>query len=111
MKPDGRVTFDINTSLYRSGTNHDHHQPSHLRLRDQSVPGKLNLAVYDGPEQRYCPARVYEYVESSEEPGGRALQINAQNCLHCKACSIKDPSQNIEWTVPEGSGGPNYTVM
>ncbi|RLN19512.1 hypothetical protein C2845_PM02G09520 [Panicum miliaceum] len=108
-KPDGQITFDVPTSLYRSNTNHEHDQPPHLRLRDPTVPEKVNLPVYAGPESRYCPARVYEYV--SDEKGDPKLHINAQNCLHCKACDIKDPKQNIEWTVPEGGGGPGYTVM
>ncbi|KAK3245465.1 hypothetical protein CYMTET_44966, partial [Cymbomonas tetramitiformis] len=109
-KPDGKISFDINTSVYRSGTNHDHDQPAHLRLRDESVPMKINYAEYKGPEGRFCPARVYEYVED-EETKEMKLTINAQNCLHCKACDIKDPTQNINWTVPEGGGGPAYSMM
>ncbi|KAI3738942.1 hypothetical protein L2E82_29238 [Cichorium intybus] len=108
-KPDGIVSFDVPTSLYRSNTNHDHDQPAHLRLRDPQVPELVNLPKYGGPESRYCPARVYEYVP--DDKGELKLQINAQNCLHCKACDIKDPKQNIEWTVPEGGGGPGYSVM
>ncbi|TMW96357.1 hypothetical protein EJD97_007497 [Solanum chilense] len=108
-KPDGVVSFDVPTSLYRSNTNHDHDQPSHLHLKDPTVPENVNLPKYAGPEARYCPARVYEYI--LDESGDLKLQINAQNCLHCKACSIKDPKQNIEWTVPEGGGGPGYTIM
>ncbi|KAI3470147.1 hypothetical protein Pfo_026810 [Paulownia fortunei] len=108
-KPDSVISFDITTSLYRSNTNHDHDQPAHLRLRDPKVPELVNLPVYAGPESRYCPARVYEYI--ADEKGHPKLQINAQNCLHCKACDIKDPKQNIKWTVPEGGGGPGYTVM
>ncbi|GJM91230.1 hypothetical protein PR202_ga07586 [Eleusine coracana subsp. coracana] len=108
-KPDGQITFDVPTSLYRSNTNHEHDQPPHLRLRDSAIPERVNLPLYAGPESRYCPARVYEYV--SDENGDPKLHINAQNCLHCKACDIKDPKQNIEWTVPEGGGGPGYTVM
>ncbi|CAI0397049.1 unnamed protein product [Linum tenue] len=108
-KPDGVLSFDVPTSLHRSNTNHDHDQPAHLKLRDPEIPTKVNLPEYDGPESRYCPARVYEYVP--EESGQLKLQINAQNCLHCKACDIKDPKQNIEWTVPEGGGGPGYSVM
>ncbi|XP_060208679.1 electron transfer flavoprotein-ubiquinone oxidoreductase, mitochondrial isoform X1 [Lycium barbarum] len=108
-KPDGAVSFDVPTSLYRSNTNHDHDQPSHLHLRDPAVPEKVNLPKYAGPEARYCPARVYEYIP--DDTGDLKLQINAQNCVHCKACSIKDPTQNIEWTVPEGGGGPGYTIM
>ncbi|KAL6781650.1 FUO1 [Auxenochlorella protothecoides x Auxenochlorella symbiontica] len=107
-KPDGSLTFDLNTSLFRSGTNHEHDQPPHLRLRNAKLPEAINLPRYGGPEARYCPAGVYEYVPS--EHGGQKLQINAQNCLHCKACDIKDPTQNIQWMVPEGGGGPNYTI-
>ncbi|CAN4123900.1 unnamed protein product [Withania somnifera] len=108
-KPDGAVSFDVPTSLYRSDTNHDHDQPSHLHLMDPTVPENVNLPKYAGLETRYCPARVYEYIP--DETGDLKLKINAQNCLHCKACSIKDPRQNIEWTVPEGGGGPGYTIM
>ncbi|CAA6656464.1 unnamed protein product [Spirodela intermedia] len=108
-KPDGILTFDVPTSLHRSNTNHEHDQPAHLRLKDPAIPELVNLARYGGPESRYCPARVYEYI--TDEKGESKLQINAQNCLHCKACDIKDPSQNIEWTVPEGGGGPGYSVM
>jgi electron-transferring-flavoprotein dehydrogenase len=118
-RPDGELTFDVPTSLYRSGTNHDHDQPCHLNLRNSKVPEVVNLPLYDGPEARYCPAGVYEYVvedavEGKDEMGGdrkKKLQINAQNCLHCKACDIKDPNQNIQWTPPEGGGGPSYTLM
>ncbi|GJT90517.1 electron transfer flavoprotein-ubiquinone oxidoreductase, mitochondrial [Tanacetum coccineum] len=105
-KPDGIVSFDIPTSLYRSNTNHDHDQPAHLRLRDPQIPELVNLPKYGGPESRFCPARVYEYIP--DDNGQPKLQINAQNCLHCKACDIKDPKQNIEWTVPEGGGGPVF---
>ncbi|XP_010258523.1 PREDICTED: electron transfer flavoprotein-ubiquinone oxidoreductase, mitochondrial isoform X1 [Nelumbo nucifera] len=108
-KPDGLVSFDVPTSLYRSNTNHEHDQPAHLHLRDPTIPERVNLPKYAGPESRYCPARVYEYVIN--EQGQQKLQINAQNCLHCKACDIKDPKQNIEWTVPEGGGGPGYSIM
>ncbi|XP_020699992.1 electron transfer flavoprotein-ubiquinone oxidoreductase, mitochondrial isoform X1 [Dendrobium catenatum] len=108
-KPDGLLSFDVPTSLYRSNTNHEHDQPAHLRLRDPNVPQLVNLPKFEGPESRYCPARVYEYVP--DEKLGHKLQINAQNCLHCKACDIKDPKQNIEWTLPEGGGGPGYTIM
>ena len=104
-KPDNELTFDLATSLHRSGTNHEHDQPAHLKLRNAKIPTTVNVGIYDGPETRYCPAGVYEYDEE-----GR-LQINAQNCLHCKACDIKDPLQNIEWTPPEGGGGPSYTLM
>lgn len=108
-KPDGVISFDVPTSLYRSNTNHEHDQPAHLHLRNPAIPELVNLPQYAGPESRYCPARVYEYIP--DENHGLKLQINAQNCLHCKACDIKDPTQNIEWTVPEGGGGPGYTIM
>jgi electron-transferring-flavoprotein dehydrogenase len=107
-KPDGVLTFDRLSSVFLSNTNHEEDQPCHLTLRDASVPTRLNLPVYEGPEQRYCPAGVYEYVG---EGAGRQLQINAQNCVHCKTCDIKDPSQNINWVTPEGGGGPNYPNM
>jgi electron-transferring-flavoprotein dehydrogenase len=107
-KPDGVVSFDRASSVYLSGTYHDDNQPAHLRLRDDNVPIVLNLEKYDAPEQRYCPAGVYEIIELDGKP---ALQINAQNCVHCKTCDIKDPSQNIHWTVPEGGGGPAYPNM
>ena len=107
-KPDGVISFDRSSSVYLSGTNHEDNQPAHLRLRDDSVPIRLNLEKYDAPEQRYCPAGVYEIVKTDGKP---ALQINAQNCVHCKTCDIKDPSQNIHWTVPEGGGGPAYPNM
>ena len=107
-KPDGEVSFDRNSSVYLSGTYHEENQPAHLRLRDDSVPITLNLEKYDAPEQRYCPAGVYEIVQRDGQP---ALQINAQNCVHCKTCDIKDPSQNIHWVVPEGGGGPAYPNM
>jgi len=107
-KPDGKLTFDRLSSVFVSNTNHEEDQPSHLRLRDASIPVAVNLAVYDGPETRYCPAGVYEFVT---EGGAPRLQINAANCVHCKTCDIKDPKQNIEWVVPEGGGGPNYPNM
>ncbi|XP_007436536.1 electron transfer flavoprotein-ubiquinone oxidoreductase, mitochondrial [Python bivittatus] len=109
-KPDGKISFDLLSSVALSGTNHEHDQPPHLTLKDDSIPVSHNLAIYDGPEQRFCPAGVYEYVpvESGE---GLRLQINAQNCVHCKTCDIKDPSQNINWVVPEGGGGPAYNGM
>lgn len=116
-KPDGKITFDLLTNLARSGTNHDHDQPAHLTLKDPNVPQEVNLKIYGGPEQYFCPARVYEYVEDDKqeaEPGQprpKKLQINAQNCLHCKACDIKDPRQNIVWTVPQGGEGPSYDTM
>jgi electron-transferring-flavoprotein dehydrogenase len=111
-KPDGVLTFDKLSSIFVSNTNHEENQPVHLQLRDASVPVDVNLALYDGPEQRYCPAGVYEFVEvEGGPPGQRRLQINAQNCVHCKTCDIKDPRQNIHWVTPEGGGGPNYTGM
>ncbi|HYN37699.1 MAG TPA: electron transfer flavoprotein-ubiquinone oxidoreductase, partial [Rhodospirillales bacterium] len=107
-KPDGVVSFDKLSSVFISATNHEENQPVHLTLKDASVPVAINLARYDGPEARYCPAGVYEFVE---ENGDKRLQINAANCVHCKTCDIKDPTQNINWVVPEGSGGPNYPNM
>ena len=107
-KPDGVVSFDKLSSVFISNTNHEENQPIHLRLKDEAVPITVNLALYDAPEQRYCPAGVYEVVA---EAAGPRLQINAQNCLHCKTCDIKDPTQNITWAVPEGGGGPNYPNM
>ena len=107
-KYDGVVTFDKPSSVYLSSTNHEEDQPVHLTLKDASVPIATNLRLYDAPEQRYCPAGVYEIVEEAGEP---KLQINAQNCVHCKTCDIKDPTQNIEWVTPEGGGGPNYPNM
>ena len=109
-KPDGKLTFDRLASVFISNTNHEENQPCHLQLRDPSVPVKLNLATYDAPEQRYCPAGVYEIVREGDGSNPR-LQINAQNCVHCKTCDIKDPSQNINWVVPQGGGGPNYPNM
>jgi electron-transferring-flavoprotein dehydrogenase len=109
-KYDGVLTFDKLSSVFISNTNHDEDQPSHLQLRDPSIPVAVNLARYDGPEQRYCPAGVYEFVAVAGEPGMR-LQINAPNCVHCKTCDIKDPLQNIHWVTPEGGGGPNYSGM
>ncbi|KAG0413408.1 hypothetical protein HPB47_009451 [Ixodes persulcatus] len=109
-KPDNVVSFDLLSSVALTGTNHEGDQPAHLTLRDDDVPVDRNLAVYDGPEQRFCPAGVYEYVPVEKGEGMR-LQINAQNCIHCKTCDIKDPSQNINWVTPEGSGGPAYTGM
>jgi electron-transferring-flavoprotein dehydrogenase len=108
-KPDGKITFDKLSSVFISNTNHAENQPIHLTLKDPGVPVKVNLALYGGPEQRYCPAGVYEYVK--EDDGADRLQINAQNCVHCKTCDIKDPTQNIVWVVPEGGGGPNYPGM
>ena len=108
-KPDGKISFDLLTSVALTGTNHDHDQPPHLTLLDDSVPEEHNLANFGGPEQNYCPAGVYEYVDK-EDGSGKRLQINAQNCIHCKTCDIKDPRQNINWVPPEG-GGPAYTGM
>ena len=109
-KPDGKITFDRLSSVFLSNTNHEENQPCHLNLRDPAIPISLNLAVYDAPEQRYCPAGVYEIVGSADD-GGPRLQINAQNCVHCKTCDIKDPSQNIIWVVPQGGEGPAYPNM
>lgn len=109
-KPDDKLTFDLLSSVALTGTNHEGDQPAHLTLRDDSVPVDRNLAVFDGPEQRFCPAGVYEYVPTDEGDDMR-LQINAQNCIHCKTCDIKDPSQNINWVVPEGGEGPAYNGM
>jgi len=108
-KPDGVLTFDKLSSVFISNTNHEENQPVHLTLKDPGVPVKVNLATYAGPEQRYCPAGVYEFVK--DDDGSDRLQINAQNCVHCKTCDIKDPTQNIVWVVPEGGGGPNYPGM
>lgn len=108
-KPDGKLSFDKLSSVFLSNTNHEEDQPCHLQLKDSSIPIKINLSKYNEPAQRYCPAGVYEIVDSEAE--GKHLQINAQNCVHCKTCDIKDPSQNINWVVPEGAGGPNYPNM
>jgi electron-transferring-flavoprotein dehydrogenase len=107
-KPDGKVTFDRLSSVYISATNHEENQPVHLRLTDPARAIGVNYAEYGAPETRYCPAGVYEIVE---EAAGPSLQINAQNCVHCKTCDIKDPTQNITWVPPEGGGGPNYPNM
>ncbi len=108
-KPDGVLSFDIPSSVFLSNTNHEEDQPVHLTLADDAVPIEVNLALYDAPEQRFCPAGVYEILrDDGSEP---RLQINAQNCVHCKTCDIKDPTQNINWVVPEGGGGPNYPNM
>jgi electron-transferring-flavoprotein dehydrogenase len=109
-RPDGVLTFDRLSSVFISNTNHEEDQPAHLTLKDASVPVAVNLERYAGPESRYCPAGVYEYVPD-EASGGERLQINAQNCVHCKTCDIKDPTQNIVWVTPEGGGGPNYAGM
>jgi electron-transferring-flavoprotein dehydrogenase len=108
-KPDGKLTFDRLSSVFISNTNHAEDQPIHLTLKDDSVPVNVNLAKFAGPEARYCPAGVYEFVKTDE--GQDRLQINAQNCVHCKTCDIKDPTQNIVWVTPEGGGGPNYPNM
>ena len=107
-KPDGVITFDRLSSVFLSSTNHEEDQPSHLLLKDDSIPVDYNLPEFDEPAQRYCPAGVYEIVDDGGQP---RFQINAQNCVHCKTCDIKDPKQNIVWTVPEGGGGPNYSGM
>jgi electron-transferring-flavoprotein dehydrogenase len=113
-KPDGVLSFDILENLIRSGVNHEHDQPSHLKVKEdqQDTPLEVSLPVYDGPEGRFCPAKVYEYVPDAEKgDGAMKLQINAQNCVHCKCCSIKTPQEFINWTVPEGGGGPQYSAM
>jgi electron-transferring-flavoprotein dehydrogenase len=107
-KPDGVYSFDKLSSVYLSNTNHEEDQPCHLVLKDSSIPILKNLPMYDEPAQRYCPAGVYEVVEKE---GEKKFVINAQNCVHCKTCDIKDPSQNIKWVSPEGPGGPNYPNM
>ncbi|MGV6807284.1 MAG: electron transfer flavoprotein-ubiquinone oxidoreductase [bacterium] len=108
-KPDGKISFDKLSSVFLSNTNHEEDQPCHLQLNDPSIPIDKNLPVYDEPAQRYCPAGVYEVMENAD--GSKRFQINAQNCVHCKTCDIKDPAQNITWVVPEGAGGPNYPNM
>jgi electron-transferring-flavoprotein dehydrogenase len=108
-RPDGKLSFDRLSSVFLSNTNHSEDQPVHLTLKDPSIPVNVNLARFAGPESRYCPAGVYEFVKTEE--GGERLQINAQNCVHCKTCDIKDPTQNIVWVTPEGGGGPNYPNM
>jgi electron-transferring-flavoprotein dehydrogenase len=108
-KPDGKLTFDRLSSVYISNTHHEEQQPAHLTLKDASVPVAINLAKFSGPEGRYCPAGVYEFVKNADNTD--RLQINAQNCVHCKTCDIKDPTQNIVWITPEGGGGPNYAGM
>ena len=111
-KADGVLSFDLLANLQRSGTSHNHDQPSHLRVKEElkDVPSRLSITTFAGPEQRFCPAGVYEYTEADDK-GQKKLVINAQNCVHCKCCSIKMPKEYIKWTVPEGSGGPNYSVM
>ena len=107
-KPDGRLTFDKLTNVSFSSTYHEENQPCHLKLTDDNIPISNNFELYDSPEQRYCPAGVYEVLKENDKP---KLQINSQNCIHCKTCDIKDPKQNINWVSPEGGGGPNYTNM
>ncbi|WP_077531383.1 electron transfer flavoprotein-ubiquinone oxidoreductase [Vreelandella utahensis] len=109
-KPDNSLTFDRLSSAFMSNTNHEEDQPCHLKLKDPAIPIRDNLPTYDEPAQRYCPVGVYEVVDA-EDGSGKKFQINAQNCIHCKTCDIKDPAQNIEWVVPEGGGGPNYPNM
>jgi electron-transferring-flavoprotein dehydrogenase len=109
-KPDNAVTFDKLSSVFLSNTHHEENQPSHLTLKDPAIPVTVNLARYAGPEARYCPAGVYEFVKTDDGAAER-LQINAPNCVHCKTCDIKDPLQNIVWIAPEGGGGPNYSGM
>ncbi|THJ34210.1 electron transfer flavoprotein-ubiquinone oxidoreductase [Lampropedia aestuarii] len=110
-KPDGKITFDRLSSVFISNTNHGENQPAHLTLKNASVPVEINWRKFAGPESRYCPAGVYEFVDDAAGEDGKRLQINAQNCVHCKTCDIKDPTQNIVWVAPEGGGGPNYTDM
>jgi len=109
-RPDGKITFDKLSSVFISNTNHEEDQPPHLRLRDPKKAISVNYRLYESPEQRYCPAGVYEIVKQDGEREPH-LQINAQNCVHCKTCDIKDPEQNIDWVAPEGGGGPNYPNM
>ncbi|THG86367.1 electron transfer flavoprotein-ubiquinone oxidoreductase, partial [Pseudomonas sp. A-1] len=108
-KPDGKLSFDKLSSVFLSNTNHEEDQPCHLKLADASIPLAKNLPLFDEPAQRYCPAGVYEIV--TQESGEKKFQINAQNCVHCKTCDIKDPAQNITWMTPEGTGGPTYPNM
>ncbi|WP_171500419.1 4Fe-4S dicluster domain-containing protein, partial [Acinetobacter guillouiae] len=108
-KPDGKLTFDRLSSVFVSNTVHEENQPAHLKLTDASIPVNVNLPKWDEPAQRYCPAGVYEIMENDD--GSKRFQINAANCVHCKTCDIKDPSQNITWVTPEGGGGPNYPNM
>ncbi|RIA95759.1 hypothetical protein C1645_796288 [Glomus cerebriforme] len=109
-KPDGVITFDLLESVSRSGTNHTENQPVHLRVRDKKIPVERNLKIFGGPEQRFCPAGVYEFVDDENNPNEKRLQINSQNCVHCKTCDIKDVSQNIDWVTPEGGNGPKYEM-
>ena len=109
-KYDGVLTFDKTTSVYLTGTNHDDNQPVHLQLKDSSLPINFTLREFDEPAQRYCPALVYE-IQYEGDKSKPKFVINAQNCIHCKTCDIKEPSQNINWVAPEGGGGPNYANM
>ena len=109
-KPDGKISFDRLSSVFMSSTNHEEDQPIHLKLKDEDVQFNSELKVFEGPSNRYCPAGVYEWV-TPDEGGNPNFVINSQNCVHCKTCDIKDPNQNINWTVPEGAGGPNYPNM
>lgn len=109
-KPDGVLTFDRLSSVFISNTNHEEDQPVHLKVKDMQLQKASELEVYGGPSTRYCPAGVYEWIDD-EASGGKRFQINAQNCVHCKTCDIKDPNQNINWTTPEGGGGPIYAGM
>jgi electron-transferring-flavoprotein dehydrogenase len=110
-KPDGKLTFDRLSSVYLSNTNHEEDQPPHLKVKDMGLQKASEHDVYGGPSSRYCPAGVYEWVEDASASDGVRFQINAQNCVHCKTCDIKDPNQNINWVTPEGPGGPNYTNL
>jgi electron-transferring-flavoprotein dehydrogenase len=112
-KPDAKLSFDLLTNLQRANTNHEHDQPSHLVVKPgmDRIPSTISITEFAGPEQRFCPAGVYEYSEPDPVTKERKLVINAQNCVHCKTCSIKTPQQFIQWTVPEGGGGPSYTIM
>ena len=107
-KPDGELTFDRNSSVFLTNTYHEEDQPTHLKLGDENIPIIVNLPNWQEPAQRYCPAGVYEVLD---DDSGQRFQINAQNCIHCKTCDIKDPSQNITWVTPEGGGGPSYAEM
>ncbi|CAG8637617.1 987_t:CDS:2, partial [Paraglomus occultum] len=108
-KPDGKISFELLENLARSGTNHTENQPVHLRVRDKKIPVERNLKIFGGPEGRFCPAGVYEFVDDEANQGEKRLQINSQNCVHCKTCDIKDVSQNIDWVTPEGGNGPAYS--
>jgi electron-transferring-flavoprotein dehydrogenase len=110
-KPDGVISFDKLSSVFLANTNHEEDQPIHLRVADPTLQLKSEWGEYAGPSNRYCPAGVYEWLDDQAAPGGKRFQINAQNCVHCKTCDIKDPNQNITWTTPEGGGGPNYPNM